>query len=144
MSRRSQFSFDPEEDFTLDDFRRTLDQVAKLGPLNKIMGMIPGMDEVKEMIGDVDADGDLKRLRGIIDAMTPEERRDPTHVIDANRRRRIAMGSGADPAEVAQLVKSFDGMADLMKRMRSRFDLRRGQPPHKIWWQQKDWPPTSL
>jgi signal recognition particle subunit SRP54 len=69
------------------------------------------------MMGDVDAEGDMRRLGGIIDAMTAEERRHPSRVIDQSRRRRIAAGAGVEPSEVSSLVKQFDGMADVMKRM---------------------------
>ena len=128
LVEQAQQKFDQEEmakqeermrkgEFTLDDFRRMMGQVGKLGPLNKIMSMIPGMGAMKDMMGDVDAEGDMRRLRGIIDSMTPEERRTPSRIIDPSRRRRIAAGAGVDPAEISQLVKSFDGMADLMKRM---------------------------
>jgi signal recognition particle subunit SRP54 len=104
-------------EFTLDDFRKQLSQIGRLGPLNKIMGMIPGMGGLTKMMGDVDAEGDMKRLVGIIDSMTADERRNPSKVIDQSRRRRIATGAGVEPAEVNQLVKQFDGMADIMKRM---------------------------
>lgn len=103
--------------FTLDDFRKMISQMGRLGPLNKLMGMIPGMGGLKEMMGDVDAEGDMRRLAGIIDAMTSEERRHPSRVIDQSRRRRIAAGAGVEPSEVSGLVKQFDGMADMMKRM---------------------------
>ena len=104
-------------EFTLDDFRKQLGQIGRLGPLNKVMGMIPGMGGLQKMMGDVDAEGDMKRLLGIIDAMTPDERRNPSKIIDQSRRRRIAQGAGVEPAEVNQLVKQFDGMAEVMKRM---------------------------
>ncbi len=70
-----------------------------------------------KMLWDVDAEGDMKRLVGIIDSMTASERRNPSKMIDQSRRRRIATGAGVEPAEVNQLVKQFDGMADMMKRM---------------------------
>ena len=104
-------------EFTLDDFRKQLSQIGRLGPLNKVMGMIPGMGGLQKMMGDVDADSDMKRLVGIIDSMTADERRNPSKTIDQSRRRRIAVGAGVEPAEVNQLVKQFDGMADIMKRM---------------------------
>ncbi len=104
-------------EFTLEDFRKQLAQIRRLGPLQKVMGMIPGMGNMSQMMGDVDAEGDLGRLFGIIDSMTTEERRNPSKVIDQSRRRRIAAGAGVDPTEVNQLVKQFDGMADLMKQM---------------------------
>ena len=106
-------------EFTLDMFRDMLGQTKKLGPLDKIMGMIPGMGAMKQMMGDVDAEKDMRRLQGIIDSMTPDERRVPSKIIDTSRRRRIAAGAGVEPHEVNELVKQFDGMADLMKKMSS-------------------------
>ncbi|MBN1909724.1 MAG: signal recognition particle protein [Pirellulales bacterium] len=106
-------------EFTLDDFKKMLGQTKKLGPLNKVMGMIPGMGNMADALGDVDAEKDMKRLVGVIDSMTPEERRNPTKTIDQSRRRRIAAGAGVEPHEVNELVKQFTGMADLMKRMSS-------------------------
>ncbi|HEV3004202.1 MAG TPA: signal recognition particle protein [Pirellulales bacterium] len=104
-------------EFTLDDFRKMMNQTKKLGPLNKIMGLIPGMSGLSEMMGDVDAEGDMRRLCGIIDSMTPDERRNPSRIVDQSRRRRIAAGAGVEPAEVNGLVKQFDAMADIMKSM---------------------------
>jgi len=105
--------------FTLDDFKNLLGQTKKLGPLNKIMSMIPGMGAATQMLGDLDAEGDMRRLGGIIDSMTPEERANPSRVIDQSRRRRIAAGAGVEAHEVNDLVKQFDGIADMMKRMSS-------------------------
>jgi signal recognition particle subunit SRP54 len=104
-------------EFTLDDFKKMLGQTKKLGSFSKIMGMIPGMSAMTDMMGEVDADKDMKRLVGIIDSMTPDERRNPSRVVDQSRRRRIAAGAGVEPHEVNELVKQFDGMADMMKRM---------------------------
>ncbi len=104
-------------EFTLDDFRKMMNQARKLGPINKIMGMIPGMGDMNKMMKDVDAEGDMKRLFGMIDSMTAEERRRPSKLIDTPRRRRIAAGAGVEPHEVNELVKSFDGMAQMMKSM---------------------------
>ncbi len=71
---------------------------------------------MKEMMGDADAEGDMRRLGGIVDSMTPDEKRNPK-LIDQSRRRRIAAGSGVEPHEVNELVKQYDGMADIMKKM---------------------------
>jgi signal recognition particle subunit SRP54 len=103
--------------FTLDDFKKMLGQTKKLGPINKIMGMIPGMSAMSDMMGDVDAEADMRRLTGIIDSMTPDERRNPSKTIDQSRRRRIAAGAGVEPHEVNALVKEFDGIASKMKQM---------------------------
>jgi signal recognition particle subunit SRP54 len=104
-------------EFTLDDFRKQLAQIGKLGPLQKVMGLIPGMSKLTDMMGDVDPENDMKRLFGIIDAMTPAERRSPTKNIDPSRRRRIAAGAGVQPNEVNDLVKQFDAMAQIMTSM---------------------------
>jgi signal recognition particle subunit SRP54 len=105
-----------EGQFTLEDFRDMLTQTKKLGPLDKIMGLIPGMGSLKEAMGDVDAEQDFRRLQGVIDSMTPDERRNPK-LIDQSRRRRIATGAGVEPSVVSDLVKQFDGMAAVMKNV---------------------------
>jgi signal recognition particle subunit SRP54 len=119
LVEQAQQKFDQEEmqkqqerlrkgQFTLEDFRAMLDQTQRLGPLDKVMSL---------MMGDADPAGEMKRLRGIVDSMTPEERRNPNKVVDQSRRRRIAAGAGVEAHEVNKLVKEFEGMADLMKRM---------------------------
>ena len=67
-------------------------------------------------LDEIDADGEVQRIQGIIDSMTPEERRNP-HIIGIPRRRRIAAGAGVDPADVSSLVKQFDAMAAFVKQM---------------------------
>ncbi len=104
-------------EFTLEDFKKMLLQTRRLGPMGKVLGMIPGMGGVKDMLDTADLDRDMNRLFGIINAMTPDERRNPTKVIDQSRRRRIATGAGVQPQEVNDLVKQFDGMASMMKGM---------------------------
>jgi signal recognition particle subunit SRP54 len=83
----------------------------------------------------VDAEGDMRRLVGIIDSMTPSERENPTRIIDPSRRRRIAAGAGVEPHEINELVKQFDGMAKIMtsmasmgirERMKKMQELQRG------------------
>ena len=103
-------------EFTLDDFRQQLSQIAKPGLMKKMLGLLPGMGDMNQMMGDVN-ENDLGRLFGIIDSMTAEERRNPTKVVDPSRRRRIAAGSGVQPNEVSELIKQFDGMSSIMKQM---------------------------
>ncbi|MCA9232082.1 MAG: signal recognition particle protein [Planctomycetales bacterium] len=128
LVERAQREFDAEEmqaqeerlrkgEFTLDDFKKQLSQIKKLGPMQKVLGMIPGMSSMTDALGDVDPEKDMKRLFGIIDSMTPAERRNPTKLIDQSRRRRIAAGSGVEPSEVNDLVKQFDVMAQMMTQM---------------------------
>jgi signal recognition particle subunit SRP54 len=103
--------------FTLEDMLEQLQQVKKMGPLDQVIEMIPGMGGMaKEAQASVDR-GDLGRTEAIIRSMTPRERRDPD-VLNASRRRRIAAGSGTSIAEVNRLVKQFTDMQKLMKQLR--------------------------
>ena len=102
--------------FDLNDFRTQLTQMKKMGSVKDLMGMIPGMNQMAGNLEGVDADGEVKRIQGIIDSMTRAERNDP-HVIDISRRRRIAAGAGVDPSDVSGLVKQFDAMAAFVKQM---------------------------
>jgi signal recognition particle subunit SRP54 len=80
------------------------------------MGMFPGMSQMSENLSGLDADGEIKRIQGIIDSMTQRERSRPD-LIDISRRRRIAAGAGVDPSDVSGLVKQFDAMAVFVKQM---------------------------
>src|SRR6185437_955713 len=101
-------------DFTLDDFRKQFAQLQKMGPMKDLLGSMPGMSE---MIPEgEDPETALKRIQGMIDSMTKEERRNPD-VIDINRRRRIAAGSGIEPHEIKQFLTQFETVRDLMRKM---------------------------
>jgi signal recognition particle subunit SRP54 len=100
--------------FTLEDFLDQLQQVRKMGPLQNLMGMMPGMP--KELRNTEVDEGQLGKVEAIIRSMTPDERIDPT-VIDGSRRTRISQGSGTQPSDVSQLIKQFREMQKLMKRM---------------------------
>ena len=104
--------------FTLDDFRKQMSQLKRLGSFGKLMSFLPGMGQVMKMMGsmDLDADEHLRKIGGIIDSMTAAEKRDPK-IIDNPRRRRIAAGAGVLPQQVSELLKMFYPMADMMKRM---------------------------
>lgn len=102
--------------FTLDDFRKQMGQIKKMGSLKDIMKMIPGMGSMIDDNPDIDAEGDMKRIEGIIDSMTLDERTHPDK-IDRSRRNRIARGCGCDPAEVNRMLKDFQQMAGLMSKM---------------------------
>ena len=104
-------------EFSLEDFKKMMLQTRRLGPLGKVIGMIPGMGGMQDMLAGADLEKDVNRLFGIIDSMTPEEKRNPSRVIDQTRRRRIAAGAGVEPQAVNDLVKQFDGMASMMKGM---------------------------
>ncbi len=100
--------------FTLDDFLDQLQQIKKMGPLQNVMGMIPGMP--KEMKNAEIGDEQVKLTEAIIRSMTIEERSHP-EIINGSRRSRIAKGSGTQIADVNRLVKQFSEMQKMMKRM---------------------------
>ncbi len=103
--------------FTLVDFKNTMGQLKKLGPLQSIMKMIPGMGKVADMMGgELDPEQDLQQIEGMINSMTLEERENPD-IIDIGRRRRIAAGSGTDPADINKLLKEFSAMSGMMQQM---------------------------
>jgi signal recognition particle subunit SRP54 len=103
------------KDFTLDDFRMHFENIQKMGMKDMIRRM-PGMaDMIQE--GE-DPDSALRRVKGMIDAMTAEERADPDR-IDAAGRERIAAGAGVQPEDVGQFLKQFEMVRDLMRRMAS-------------------------
>jgi signal recognition particle subunit SRP54 len=103
-----------EGDFTLDDFRKQFEQLKKMGPLKDVLGAMPGMGE---MIPEgEDPEEGIKRIQGMIDSMTKEERRNPD-LIDMSRRRRIAAGSGTEPHEIKQFLGQFEQVRDLMRKM---------------------------
>lgn len=104
-----------KEDFTLDDFLEQLRQVRKLGPLDQILGMIPGMGNLKKMQGVELDEKELKRTEAIICSMTRKERRDPA-LINGSRRKRIATGSGTRVQDVNRLLKQFVEARKMMKR----------------------------
>ncbi len=103
-----------EGQFTLEDFLVQMQQLKKMGPLQNLMGMMPGVPrEVKD--AEID-DRHLARVEAMITSMTPEERTNPV-IIDGSRRSRIANGSGTSPGEVSQLLKQFKEVQKLMKSM---------------------------
>jgi signal recognition particle subunit SRP54 len=101
---------------TLDDFRSLLEKIAKPGLMQKMMGLMPGMGDLNKMMEGEDTEGGMKRMIGIINSMTPAERRNPK-VIEPSRRQRIAHGAGVQTQEVNQLVKQFGVMAPIMQGM---------------------------
>ena len=102
-------------EFTLEDFLKQLKTVRRMGPLQSIMGMIPGLAGHQLANMKVD-ERELDRVEAIILSMTPEERRRP-ELIKGSRRLRIAKGSGTNVQAVNQLVKQFDQMRKLMRQI---------------------------
>jgi signal recognition particle subunit SRP54 len=105
--------------FTLEDFLEQLHQMQKLGPLQDLLKMLPGVpggkNALKEMADAVD-EGELQRTEAMILSMTPEERRNPA-IISGSRRLRIANGSGMTTSDVNQLLKDFEGARKMMRTM---------------------------
>lgn len=100
-----------KQTFTLEDFLDQLATLKRMGPLDQVVGMIPGMNSVAKAAIDESA---LKRTEAIINSMTREERRHP-HVVDGGRRKRIALGSGTKVQDVNRLLKQFGMMKRMMK-----------------------------
>jgi len=125
LVERAQEQFDQEQarkinkkiaknQFGFDDFLSQIQQVKKMGNMKDLMGMIPG---VGKAIKDVDIDDDaFKYIEAIIGSMTPSERSNP-ELLNMNRKKRIAKGSGRDLTEVNQMVKQFHQMSKMMKMM---------------------------
>ncbi|MCL2781443.1 MAG: signal recognition particle protein [Actinomycetia bacterium] len=103
------------KDFTLEDFLEQLQAIRRMGPLSSILGMLPGMGQMKDAIGALD-ERDLDRTAAIIRGMTPAERDNPK-IINGSRRLRIARGSGVSVAEVNQLVTRFFEARKMMTQM---------------------------
>jgi len=108
-------------EFTLEDFYDQIQQIKKMGPLSQIMGMIPGMGGKALKGAEVD-DKALVYTEAIINSMTPYERRKP-QVMNASRKRRVALGSGTSVQEINRLLKQFSAMQKMMKQL-SRRGLR--------------------
>lgn len=125
LVERAQEQYDEEEarklqkkiaknQFGFDDFLNQLHQIKKMGSMKDLMGMIPGAGK---LLKDVDIDDDsFKHIEALIYSMTPEERSTPA-LINANRKKRIAKGSGTSVQQINQLLKQFNQMGKMMKMM---------------------------
>lgn len=103
--------------FDLEDYRKQLGQIGKMGSLQGMLGMLPGVGKIKQQLQDANLDTSvLKRQAAIISSMTMAERRNPD-LLKASRKRRIAAGSGTTVQDVNRLLKQFDDMSAMMKRM---------------------------
>lgn len=103
--------------FDLEDYAAQLRQITKMGSLSGILGMLPGVGKIKAQLEDANLDTTiLKRQAAIISSMTRKERQNPA-LIKASRKRRIAAGSGTSVPEINRLLKQFDDMTTMMKRM---------------------------
>jgi signal recognition particle subunit SRP54 len=112
--------------FTLEDFLEQMQQIKKMGPLQNIIGMLPGIPkELKK--AEID-ESELGRVEAIIRSMTPQERREPA-IINGSRRQRIANGSGMTTTDVNQLLKQFKEMQKMMKMLGKGPKGARGRVP---------------
>ncbi|MGI6491632.1 MAG: signal recognition particle protein [Pelotomaculum sp.] len=110
-------------EFTLDDFLDQISQVKKLGPLEQVLSMIPGLGGAKKL-KDLQVDEkELIYVEAIIHSMTPAERREPERLLNGSRKKRIAAGSGTSVQEVNRLLKQFDQTKKMMKQI---MDMEKG------------------
>lgn len=106
------------QQFTLDDFLEQMEQLKKMGPLNQILGMLPGVN-AKALKG-IDLDEKhMERTLAIIQSMTPQERNNP-NVLNASRRQRIAKGSGTSVTDVNRLLKQFEDVRKMIKAFQGK------------------------
>ena len=132
---RAQEAFDAEQarkmeeklrkqQFTLEDFLNQLQDVRKMGPLDQLLGMIPGLGKAKALKDLQVSEKEFGKVEAIIRSMTPEERRNPS-MIDGSRKRRIAAGSGTKVQDVNALLKQFEQTRKMIKQI-SDASRRRG------------------
>ena len=105
-----------EDDFTLGDFRDQMKQIRKLGPLESILGMMPQVGMMKDLKNVKVDENEINRLVAIVDSMTPKERSNHM-IINGQRRKRIAKGSGTSVQEVNNLLKQYAQMRKMMKSL---------------------------
>ena len=107
-----------KEEFTLEQFLEQMQQVKKLGSIESILGMLPGMGNVSQKLKDANIDEkEMARVEAIIRSMTPNERRNP-NLINGSRRKRIAAGSGMRVQDVNKLLKKFEQSKKMMKKLK--------------------------
>ncbi len=106
-----------DSSFNLEDFKKQITQVQKMGSLEQIISMIPGMGKMAKMQGVMPSEKDITQVVAIIDSMTVEERQHPK-IINTNRRRRIAQGSGTSLVDVNRLLKQFEQTRKMMKNFK--------------------------
>lgn len=103
-------------EFTLEDFRNQMMKIARPGLMGQMLKLMPGMGDLASLMGNADTAKEIRRLGGIVDSMTPAEKRNPK-IIDPSRRMRIARGAGVQPNQVNDLVKQYETMKPLLTGM---------------------------
>lgn len=118
-------------EFTLEDFLDQIQQIKKMGSLEQIMGMVPGINKLKQLKDAPQPDEkELAKTEAIIRSMTLKERKNH-RIIDASRRQRIAAGSGTSVAEVNRVLKSYSAMLKMLKKMRGKPSVMSGRKRRK-------------
>ena len=118
-----------KNNFTLDDFLAQMNQIRKLGPLQNLLGMLPGMGKLKDQLAGFDLNNkEVRQIEAIIKSMTMAERTDP-NILNGSRRKRIAAGSGTTVQRVNQLIKQFEEARKFMKQMQSMGKGKKGMFP---------------
>lgn len=117
-----------QNQFTLQDFLEQLQKVRNMGSISQLLGMIPGMNRLRDQIDQQDVEKRIKRVEAIINSMTFAERNNPK-VLNASRKKRIAAGSGVEVRDVNDVLKQFNDMQKLMSQVRNgRFPNIPGMP----------------
>ncbi|WP_284139924.1 MULTISPECIES: signal recognition particle protein [unclassified Virgibacillus] len=112
--------------FTFDDFLEQMGQVKKMGPLEDLLTMMPGANKVKGLKNVQIDEKQLSHVEAIVQSMTKQERQDPS-IMNANRKKRIAKGSGTSVSQVNRLLKQFDEMKKMMKQMTNMQKGKKGK-----------------
>ncbi|MBQ4346962.1 MAG: signal recognition particle protein [Firmicutes bacterium] len=139
LIEKAQENFDQEQslkmskrmlsnDFNFEDFLSQMQQVKKMGPLKDLLGMLPGMNQIKGFNPDDIDEKEMAHIEAIVLSMTPEERRNPG-ILNGPRKKRIAQGSGASIADVNRLLKRFEETKKLMKKMGNMTRGKKGKFP---------------
>lgn len=115
-----------EMSFTFDDFLDQMEQVKRMGPLNEILGMIPGLGSNKALKNIEVDENKMKRIEAMIKSMTKAERQNPD-IIDSSRKNRIAKGSGMQSADVSRLIKQFKDTKKMMKKFNQMSSKSKGK-----------------
>src|SRR5699024_3675491 len=112
--------------FTFDDFLEQMGQVKEMGPLEDVLSMIPGANKMKVLKNSQLDDNQLVHIEAIIQSMTKQEIQDPS-LMNANRKKRIAKGSGTNVSQVNRLLKQFNEMKKMMKQMSKSTKGKKGK-----------------
>src|SRR5699024_2923107 len=112
--------------FTFDDFLEQMGQVKEMGPLDELIGMIPGANKMKGMKNAQIDDKQIVQIEAIIQSMTKDKRKEPT-MTNARNKKRIAKGSGTSVSQVNRLLKQFNDMQKMMKQMMNSQKGKKGK-----------------